>query len=203
MGSSGESSASALRMGGLVMNRRLVFTLSPLLFLASPIYAQSLCSECLTSAEKELKICLDNAISANDKISCDESRQAGMKACVKGECTIERDKRATRDNRSEHEMPHQPGLTPYTPTKIEWLALDVRSQLQQDASADSPFFLSVVHVDHETLLIKVRYLPTVNRETMNSAIDSARKVIIATARSYGWDNWVKIREQVELSPSKQ
>jgi hypothetical protein len=100
-------------------------------------------------------------------------------------------------------MPHQPGLTPYTPTKIEWLALDVRSQLQQDASADSPFFLSVVHVDHETLLIKVRYLPTVNRETMNSAIDSARKVIIATARSYGWDNWVKIREQVELSPSKQ
>jgi hypothetical protein len=190
-------------MGGLVMKGRLVFALFTLLFLGSPVYAQNPCSECLTAAEKELKICLDNAISANDKISCDESRQAGMKACVKGECTIERDKRATRDNRSEHEMPHQPGLTPYTPTKIEWLALDVRSQLQQDASADSPFFLSVVHVDHETLLIKVRYLPTVNRETMNSAIDSARKVIIATARSYGWDNWVKIREQVELSPSKQ
>ena len=78
----------------------------------------------------------------------------------------------------------------------------MRSQLQQDASADSPFFLSVVHVAHETLLISVRYLPTVNREMMNSAIDSARKVIMNTAKSYGWENWVKIREQVEMSPLK-
>ena len=54
-----------------------------------------------------------------------------MKACVKGNCTIERAERAIRDTRSEHEMTNRPGLTPYTPTKIEWLALDVRSQLQQ------------------------------------------------------------------------
>jgi hypothetical protein len=126
-----------------------------------------------------------------------------MKACVKGDCTIERDERATRDTRNEQEIPTRPGLTPYSPTKIEWLALDVRSQLQQNASADSPFFLSVVHVDHETLLISVRYLTTVNREMMNSTIDSARKVIMSTAKSYGWDNWVKIREQVEMSPSKK
>jgi len=185
------------------MKGRLVFALFTLLFLGSPIYAQSPCSECLTAAEKELKKCLDNAISADDKISCEESREAGMKACVKGNCTIERDERATRDHRSEHETTNRPGLTPYSPTRIEWLALDVRSQLQQDASADSPFFLSVVHVDHETLLIVVRYLPTVNREMMNSAIDSARKVIITRARSYGWDHWVKIREQVELSSSKK
>jgi hypothetical protein len=190
-------------MGGLVMEGRSVFALFTLLLLGSPVYAQSPCSECLTAAEKELKKCLDNAISADDKISCEESREAGMKACVKGNCTIERDERATRDTRSEHETTNRPGLTPYTPTKIEWLALDVRSQLQQNASVDSPFFLSVVHVDYETLLIVVQYLPTVNRETMNSAIDSARKVIMATARSYGWDNWVKIREQVELSPSKK
>ena len=70
-------------------------------------------------------------------------------------------------------------------------------------SSDLPFFLSVVHVDHETLLILVRYLPTVNREMMSSTIDAARKVIMNTAKSYGWDNWVKIREQVEISPLKK
>ena len=203
MGSSGEYSDSAIPTGGPVMNVRLALALLPLLFLSSPVYAQSPCSECLKAAEKDLKKCLDNAISADDKISCEENRQAGMKVCVRGECTIERDQQATRDTRNEQETPNRPGLTPYTPTKIEWLALDVRSQLQQDASADSAFFLSVVHMDHEALLISVRYLPTVNREMMNSTIDSARKVIMARAKSYGWDNWVKIREQVEMSPSKK
>lgn len=185
------------------MNVRLVFALLQLFYLASPVYAQSPCLECLKAAEKELKKCLDNAISAGDKISCEESRQAGMKACVQGECTIERDARAAREDRNGHGMPNWPGLTPYTSTKIEWLALDVRSRLQQDVSADRSFFLSIVHVDHETLLILVRYLPTVNREMMNNTIKSARKLIMTTAKSYGWDNWVKIRERVEMSPLKK
>ena len=185
------------------MSVRLALALLPLMFLSSPVYAQSPCSECLKAAEKDLKKCLDNAISADDKISCEESRQAGMKACVRGECTIERDQQATRDTRNEQETPNRPGLTPHTPTKIEWLALDVRSQLQQNVRADSLFSLSVVHVDHETLLIVVRYPPTVNREMMSSAVASARRIIMTTAKSYGWENWVKIREQVEMSPSRK
>lgn len=131
MGSSGEHSDSAIPTGGPGMNVRLAFALLPLLFLGSPVYAQSPCSECLKAAEKDLKKYLDNAISADDKISCEESRQAGMKSCVKGDCTIDRDQRATHNTRNEQETPNRPGLTPYTPTKIEWLALDVRSQLQQ------------------------------------------------------------------------
>ena len=183
------------------MNVRLVFALFPLLLLGSPVYAQSPCSECLKAAEEELKKCLDNAISAGDKISCAESRQAGMKACVNGECTIERDERAKRDNGNEQQTSNRPGLTSYTPTKIEWLALVVNSQLRQDSSADRPFFLSVVQVDHETLLIFVRYHPTVNQEMMNSTINNARDVILIAAKSYGWDKWVKIRERIEMYPS--
>jgi hypothetical protein len=123
-----------------------------------------------------------------------------MKACVNGACKIERDERENRDTRNEQQTPNRPGLTPYTPTKIEWLALAVNSQLRQDFSADRPFFLSVVQVDHETLLIFVRYHPTVNREMMNSTINNARDVILITAKSYGWDNWVKILERVEMYP---
>jgi hypothetical protein len=171
------------------------------LFLGSPVYAQSPCAECLTATEEELKKCLDNAISAGDKISCDESRQARMKVCVNGACKIERDEREKRDTRNEQQTPNRPGLTSYTPTKIEWLALAVNSQLRQDSSADRPFFLSVVQVDHETLLIVVRYHPAVNRELMNRTIDTAREVIMSTAKSYGWDKWVKIRERVEMYPS--
>lgn len=102
---------------------------------------------------------------------------------------------------NEQETPNRPGSQPYTPTKIEWLALEMNSDLRQDASADSPFLLSVVQVDHETLMIYVRYLPTVDREIMNGAIDTARKVIMMGAKRYGWDKWVKIRERVEMHPS--
>ncbi len=104
---------------------------------------------------------------------------------------------------SEQQTPNQPGFTPYTPTKIEWLALVLNSQLRQDSNSDSLFTLSVVETDHETLLIFVRYLPNVNREIMNSAIDTARQVIMITAKKYGWDKWVKIRESVEMYPSKK
>ena len=183
----------------LLWNVRLVCALFPLLFLGSPVYAQSPCSECLKAAKEELKHCLDNAFSVDDKSSCDESQQAQTKACVNDACKIERDE---RDKSNEQQTPNRPGLTPYTPTKIEWLALAVNSQLRQDASAHFPFSLSVVHSDHETLVIFVRYHPTVNREIMNRTIETAREVIRSTAKSYGWDNWVNIRERVEMYPSK-
>lgn len=183
------------------MNVRLVFAFFLLMFLGAPLYAQSPCAECLTAAEENLKKCLDNAISAGDKISCDDSRQARMKACVNSVCKIERDEREKSDTRNEQQTQNQPGITPYTPTKIEWLALAVNSQLRQDSSTDRLFSLSIVQVDHETLLIVVRYQPTANRENMNRTIDTARELIMVTAKSYGWDKWIKIRERVEMYPA--
>ena|SRR5512146_339258 len=190
--------ASGLLTGGPVMNGTLVFALFPLLFLGSPVYAQSPCSECFTAAEEGLQQCLDNAISANDKVSCEETRAAQMKVCSHRECKIERDE---LDNRNEQQTPNRPGLTPYTPTAIEWLALTMRASLRQDARTDYPYSLDIMLVDHETLLIAVRYHPTVNREMMNRAIGTAREAIKRTAESYGWDKWVKIRESVEMYPS--
>lgn len=96
----------------------------------------------------------------------------------------------------------KPGLQPYTPTRIEWLALLCNDQLRQDASVDFPFNLNIVQKDHETLLILVQYQPNVNREIMNNAIDTARKVIMITAKSYGWDKWLKIKERVEMVTPK-
>jgi hypothetical protein len=182
------------------MNFKLVFALFPLWFLGSPVYAQSPCAACLTAAEEELNKCLDNSISAGDKTSCAESRQARMKACVNGECKIERNEGEIRNNRTEQQTRSQPGLTPYTPTKIEWLALTMRASLRQEASTGSPYSLDIIPVDHETLLIAVRYRPTMSREILSETIDTARDIIRRTATSYGWDNWVKIRESVEMYP---
>ena len=42
----------------------------------------------------------------------------------------------------EQQMSDQPGLTPYTPTKIEWLALTVNPQLPYERYANDPYELS-------------------------------------------------------------
>lgn len=99
-------------------------------------------------------------------------------------------------------IPSKPGLQPYTPNRIEWLALLCNDQLRQNSSVDFPFSLNIVQSDHETLLIVVRYQPNVNREIMNATIDTARQVIMITAKSYGWDKWVKVKERVEMVKPK-
>ena len=69
------------------------------------------------------------------------------------------------------EQPSKPGLTPYTPTKIEWLTVVVNSLVQRDASSDYPYTLGVATADHETLVIVVRYLSSANRAVMNRDIE--------------------------------
>ena len=58
------------------MNRMLAFALFPLLFLGSPVSAQSLCADCLKASQDQLKQCLESAISAEDKKSCLERQEA-------------------------------------------------------------------------------------------------------------------------------
>ena len=75
------------------MKFKLEFALFSLLLLGTPVYAQidqSLCVQCLKAAQDELKKCLDEAISHEDKTSCAERQAVRTKTCEDGECQIER-----------------------------------------------------------------------------------------------------------------
>ena len=97
-----------------------------------------------------------------------------------------------------------PGLQPYVPTRIDWLTTTLQASLRSDISDENKFVLQITAPDAETILIYVRYLPTVDREAMNREIDSAREVIKITAKSYGWDKWLRIREDIQLArPEKR
>ena len=80
------------------MNVILAFALFPLLCLGLPVYAQSLCADCIKVAQEQLKQCLENAISAEDKKSCTERQQAKAKTCEDGACKIERDNSTNGNN---------------------------------------------------------------------------------------------------------
>jgi hypothetical protein len=74
------------------MNLKLAFALFSILLLGAPGYAQNPCVDCLKAAQEQLKQCLGNAISQEDKVSCAERQQAKAKVCENAECVIEKTK---------------------------------------------------------------------------------------------------------------
>jgi hypothetical protein len=68
----------------------------PLLLAGSPVYGQTPCLECLNAAEVELKTCIENAISVEDKNSCEDNRKEQQKTCEDSQCKVEREHPETR-----------------------------------------------------------------------------------------------------------
>lgn len=64
--------------------------LSAFILASSLVSAESPCAECIKAAQEELKDCLGNAISVDDKNACEENREQGMRSCQDKECTAER-----------------------------------------------------------------------------------------------------------------
>ena len=91
-----------------------------------------------------------------------------------------------------------PGSRPFTPTRIDWLTTRLQASLRDDSLQTGGFYLNITSSEPETIVIRVDYLPTVNREAMNISIDSTRQVIAVVAKVYGWEKWVKVREDVQL-----
>jgi hypothetical protein len=90
------------------------------------------------------------------------------------------------------------GAQPFTPSRIDWLTTTLQASLREDQIETDGYLLQITSPDPDTILIYVRYLPTVNREAMNIGIDAARHVIRTTAKSYDWDTWLKVREDIQM-----
>jgi hypothetical protein len=74
------------------MKFKVVLSLFTLL-IGTPVHAQidqSLCEKCLATAKEELRKCLIEAISQEDKQDCQEKQETRAKTCEDGECKIER-----------------------------------------------------------------------------------------------------------------
>jgi hypothetical protein len=94
------------------------------------------------------------------------------------------------------------GSQPYTPTRLEWLAVALNAADRTDPSPDKLYELFYMQNELEdAIIINVFYHPAVNREIMNADIIGAQKVIKAYIEAYGWD-WVRIRENVQMKQSK-
>jgi hypothetical protein len=90
-------------------------------------------------------------------------------------------------------------LRALAPTRLQWLALYMQAAARHEASASEGYTMGFAGLESEnTILIHVRYLPSVNREIMNGAIATARTIIEHEAKIEGWTPWLKVREDVKM-----
>ena len=88
----------------------------------------------------------------------------------------------------------EPGMMPYTPTRIEWLALDLEASYHQDFNHDTDCSLHYISKPPNTVLIFVHYTSQTSPETVDNAIAAAKQVVKADAASHNW-SWVRIEVQ--------
>lgn len=94
--------------------------------------------------------------------------------------------------------PLRQGSQPYTPTRLEWLAGELNSTLRVELSVESQYAMVFASVEKDdAILIQVLYFPGVNREVMNSSIETAKKIIAIQSKAKGW-TWLKVQEKIEL-----
>src|SRR5215472_18374468 len=70
--------------------------------------------------------------------------------------------------------PAQPGMMPYTPTRLEWLAVDLEASYHQDFSRDTPYSLHYLPKPPNTVLIYVHYTNETSTSALETAIDAAK-----------------------------
>lgn len=89
---------------------------------------------------------------------------------------------------------NSPGLEPYIPTKLEWLALTLNAYSEAKNMNEYNFVIYYLTEGDNTILIHVQYyVNNVHREMMNVNVEIARNRILREAQARGWD-WVKIKE---------
>jgi hypothetical protein len=87
-----------------------------------------------------------------------------------------------------------PGLEPYMPTQLEWLALNLNARNAYRNIVYDGFAFSYSAADPDTIVLVVGYLPNVDRAKMNISVESARRAIEEQKKVYNW-NWVQTKEE--------
>ena len=87
------------------------------------------------------------------------------------------------------------GAQPYTPTRIEWLCLDLNAESKAELTEEPGYSKHFTYSgdDPNTIILFVRYRRTTDRELVNVVVNNARRLVEIKVKNRDW-TWVKIRE---------
>ena len=87
------------------------------------------------------------------------------------------------------------GDKPYTPTRLEWLAVVLNSGMSVSFENMSMRF---VPVSNNTLKLLVSYSPRQDRAYLNIMVNVTKRSALNIAEGYGFDTWLKIKEEIKM-----
>ena len=96
--------------------------------------------------------------------------------------------------------PNTEGAKPYTPTRLEWLAVKLNAELGRQFSQGGFQMLFVPNETEDSILIVVNYFQgTVPQGQIEAELKHAKKVIELTAKARNWQSWLKVKELVKAT----
>ena len=94
------------------------------------------------------------------------------------------------------------GNQPYTPTCLEWLALELNVEYGVGPLLPHPgnFYLSFNGRDKKnTLVIHVARLTNVDENLMNNYLETVKPIIQQRVDELGWSSWLLIDESISIT----
>lgn len=93
------------------------------------------------------------------------------------------------------------GAGAYTPTRIEWLCVELNSLSffdwrTEDVGLHAMFVPKTG--DPDTVLVKFTFTDNVDADSKNAIIRMAKDVIKHYACTRGWDTWLKMEVKIEM-----
>ena len=95
--------------------------------------------------------------------------------------------------------PTEPGLMPYPPTRIEWLALDLEAFYRVQLGSNSNYMLDFYATTPSTIKIVVLYTHDADARVVDIAIERAESLVHTHASNHGW-SWIKVEVERKLIP---
>jgi hypothetical protein len=97
--------------------------------------------------------------------------------------------------------PVPPGMLPYTPSRLEWLELDLQANFRSEDVIDPEisYSLSFFARRPNTIVVFVQHSKRTPARMVDRAVEHGKQTVEKAAAFYGWSNWVKIEVQRELS----
>lgn len=89
------------------------------------------------------------------------------------------------------------GLEKYTPTRLQWLVVELNSLFQRmDFPGFNSFFIA--SEDGKSIIFAVRYDARLEKEVVDKLIDRSKDLILEVAKGHGWDSWVEVKTDITV-----
>lgn len=92
------------------------------------------------------------------------------------------------------------GSKPYTPTRLEWLALELEVR---NSSTKHPGIVTVSYgarPQENTIVLGVSYFRDADHAQVSAIVDVAKMLTNNAIKRHGWESWVKIEVKETMIP---